>query len=135
MSDLADAVETMMAALSDAMDVWRSVGDRVERAERLAESTVTAVQTESGIMWTLKDRLDAIEKERVQVPNASIDHLRSRIESEVNKLCGRLDAIELRMDRVQAQRAPDFGQMFRGVGGRLDALEKAVAQLRQDVIK
>ncbi|MDD3444133.1 MAG: hypothetical protein PHS60_01875 [Zavarzinia sp.] len=29
MSDLSDAVETMMAALADAMDVWKRIGERI----------------------------------------------------------------------------------------------------------
>ena len=37
MSEMTDAVETMMAALSDAVEVWSRVGERVTRLEdRLA---------------------------------------------------------------------------------------------------
>ncbi len=57
MSDLTDAVETMMAALSDAMGVWREVGERVTAAEAKAAKAEAATAA-------LAMRVRALEKER-----------------------------------------------------------------------
>ena len=57
MSDLTDAVETMMASLSDAMDVWREVGERVVAAEAKAAAAEAAAAA-------LSLRVQALERAR-----------------------------------------------------------------------
>ncbi|MDD3444194.1 MAG: hypothetical protein PHS60_02185 [Zavarzinia sp.] len=64
MSDLTDAVETMMASLADAMEVWRQVGERVKAAEAKAAAAEAKAAAAEAAAAALSLRVQALERAR-----------------------------------------------------------------------
>lgn len=105
MSDLSEAVETMMAALADSMDVWKRIGKRIEtQQDRIGriESSLAAMAL----------RLRVVENQSLPEGDAKIRAIETRLEAGAS-------------ESVHAS----LPEMLKGVAKRLTALEDTVKTL------
>lgn len=147
MSDLSEALETMMAALADAMDVWKRIGERIETQQ----DRIGRIESRLAALALRTDMLLQAEKTRalpaiyasgeIKPGESTLQELTKRIEvlerdqlpadwkADVDKS---LDNVWAGIQKLQALSEHDgrLGPMFKGIAKRLTALEDEVVSLR-----
>lgn len=97
------------ASVRDLVEVVKAADRGRNDALSFVGSIKAAMQMQDVEIQAIKDRLAALEKERVQIPNAAIDNLRHRVERLKEFLAGleananaQSDALEANEQAVQS---------------------------------
>lgn len=116
-----DAVDVAGRLERFRLDTLSTVGSIKSRLDALWSSNADAWEGIDRRFISVNDRLDALEKERVQLPNAAIAELRKAIQAQDVAIQGLTNRLEANEQAVQSclSTLDELNKMVRTIAGKL----------------